>query len=74
MAKEIAETAWKNYSDFADSANSGNPAFNQVRKAVRIINKEDKGSLENAIKILKKVDHPIAISVLKGIAQYKANE
>lgn len=65
MAKNLMEIAWNNYSDLSANNNEG---FNAIRKAIRIINGEEKGNVSETIKILEKVDHPLAMSILEAIA------
>lgn len=67
VAKNMMTIAWDNYSDFKGGRKE-NPAFGNIRKAVRIINGEEKGTLGDAITELQKSDHPLAKSVLEAVA------
>lgn len=68
MAKNLMETAWQNFADFRGKKDNENPAFNKVRKAVRILTEDEKGSFAEAIKDLQAADHPLAKSVLEAVA------
>ena len=73
VARRIAEDAWKNYSDFKGPAENENPSFNELRKAIKLIAGQEKldaadQSTREALRILRTADHPLARSVLEGLA------
>lgn len=75
MAKNLIELAWANYIDLKGK-DKDSPTFNEIRKALRILSGERKGSASEAIKTLKASGHPFAKSLLKAIAsqQYREQE
>lgn len=72
-ARRVAEVAWNNYSDFRGKGENENPGFNELRKAIKLISGKQTleptdESTRDALRILKTADHPLARSVLEGLA------
>lgn len=70
LTKEAMESVWKNYSDFKGK-DTENPAFGSVRKAIRILNGAEQGGEDEAIRLLKGADHPLARACLEALAIHK---
>lgn len=61
-ARQIIERTWENYAALTEKR-----GFQQVRKAIRILNQEESGNLAEAKQILEQVDHPLGKMVLEVI-------
>ncbi len=71
LARRAVEQAWRNYSSLTQKVRGSETASMQaIRKAVRIINREEEGSLAEAVSMLKGPgnDHPLARTILKAVA------
>lgn len=73
IARRVVEKAWENYSDFRGKTKDGKgieetPAFNEVRRAIKMITCGKPEELGDAITLLRAADHPLAQSVLEALA------
>ncbi|MDD5182325.1 MAG: MoxR family ATPase [Candidatus Nanoarchaeia archaeon] len=70
-AKKVFEKAYEHYNDFK---NNDKDTMYALRKGIKILTKDEKGSYADAKKLLDRVDHPIAKRVLDDIAESKLKE
>lgn len=62
MSRRVVEAMWNNY-----SALEGGTGLQHVRKAIRMLNGEEKGDAQRVISILELVDHPLGRMLLEAL-------
>ncbi len=68
LARQLVESCWERYADLSKGESKG---FQALRRAIRVLNGEEQGALDEATQTLKQVDHPLAQRVLEAALSEK---
>jgi hypothetical protein len=65
-ARTIFEKAYKHYAEWKDNDKN---TMSHLRKAIRTLTGDEKGSTKDVVKALKMVDHPVGLAALDALAE-----